>query len=176
MTTFWDRISGHLENPVMGHMKSFVEDLIGSLQNFESHVLGRLRSQEQGFDERITAEFARMQAVVSGYKTEIENFIKEKEAQLSQVTDALTGAVSDLMAKLADHDTAINAAVEKLTAGVNAGDMSAVSAAADAIKQATSKIAGETQVINDQLKAANPAPATGTDPTKAADPATGTTA
>jgi len=115
---------------------------------------------------------------LQNFESHVINLYHEQETRLNQIIQTLTSAVADLTVKVTDHDTAVQAAVAKINTALDAGDLAAIKAAVDSVSSASSKIAGETQAINDSVQVAasqpapDPAPAAATD---TSDPAATTT-
>jgi hypothetical protein len=82
------------------------------------------------------------------------HYMQTMERHVSAIVDKLVGAVQDLGKTVADHDTAVMAAVENLKTARDAGDEAGIQAAIDAIGAASTRLKEETASITSSMSAA----------------------
>lgn len=152
----FDHLRRHLDNPVAQHLKQFLSDIIGTLEDMQND------------SERRVVE------TCSKVLDDFQQRLSERlENTMSALTDQLSAAISDLGARITDHDAAVQAALSKLLTTVTdstdtTATIAAVTAAVDAIGGASSKIAAETKALTDAMAKAIP---TAQQPGVPADPA-----
>jgi len=78
---------------------------------------------------------------------QVHHALTEGMQHMSALTDALTKAVEELSAKIAEHDAQVQLDLEALKSAMGSGDAVAIQAAIDAISGASAKLASETDAL-----------------------------
>lgn len=88
----WDAILKHLDNPALQHAKSFITDVVSSLENLGSHLqnaFGHMREDFVKLEERVAALEAVVKPVVEKGAADVKEAVDTTETVVKGAEDAV---------------------------------------------------------------------------------------
>ena len=128
-----DALRRHMDNPAMSHLRPFLTDLLSTFEDHDNRVLSLAGAAVELYRDDIM--------------NQVHHALTEGMQHMSALTDALTKAVAELSAKIAEHDAQVQLDLEALKSAMGSGDAVAIQAAIDAISGASAKLASETDAL-----------------------------